>query len=518
MRLLRTAVAATALLLAATTAPAGAAPVTPVAVTTITADTPTSDTIAADTVTTAADPDSSTAAERGRPLARFPTSTVTTADGRTALVDPTGRTLQLRGFNLDKYAEATEADVADLAARGFTLVRVAISWNRLEPVRGRLDPTELARLHRVLDWADRHGVLALVDFHQDVYGPKFGGGDRGIPLWATRDDGLPFEEDPDDWFAGYFQPAVQAAFRHLYDDADLRAWQADFYTRLARELRGHRSLLGYDLFNEPFGPVDGDPTDPAVLAAASAALEQGRLADMYRRLIRAVRRADDRAWLFVEPTVLVGHGVPTRLPGFTDPRSGAPRLGYAPHFYDTAVEGGADWDPSGGFVENYTAAVTAYPTAHRLPVLVGEWGPPNTRTPGNRELVRRQVAAMEGFAEGWALWYWCRGNGGYCALDPAGRPAPGTEPVFAPYAAATAGRPGLSGRTPTGHLLRWTADGSGRATELVLPAGGPVRVTVRPAGARVDLRQPTDGRAGSALVRLPHTRPGTPVTVTVEPR
>lgn len=457
----------------------------------------------------------------GRAGPPFPVATATGPDGRTEFTDASGRVLRLRGFNLDKYAEATEADVRSLAGRGFTLVRVAISWNRLEPVRGRLDPAELARLHRVLGWADRYGVLALVDFHQDVYGPRFGGGDRGIPLWATRDDGLPFEEDPDDWFAGYFQPAVQAAFRHLYDDADLRAWQADFYHRLARELRVHRSLLGYDLFNEPFGPVDGDPTDPAVLAAAAAALEQGRLAGMYRRLIRAVREADTRAWLFVEPTVLVGQGVPTRLPGFTDPRPGAPRLGYAPHFYDTAVEGGADWDPAGGFVERYTTAVTAYPAAHRLPVLVGEWGPPDSRRPGNAELVRRQVRAMDGFAAGWTMWYWCRGAGGYCALDPAGRPAPGNEPVFAPYTRAVAGRPGPSATGPGGgHTLRWRSDGSGRATELVLPAEAfptGVRVTVAPAG-RVELDQPSDGRAGTARIRVPRARPGTEVTVTLTPR
>ncbi|MGV9269787.1 cellulase family glycosylhydrolase [Kitasatospora sp. NPDC003701] len=452
--------------------------------------------------------------------AGFPTATATAPDGTTDLTDATGRRLRLRGFNLDKYAEATEQDVAALAAQGFTLIRVAVSWTRLEPTRGHLDPAELRRLHRVLDWADRYGVLALVDFHQDVYGPKYGGGDRGIPLWATRDDGLPFTPDPDDWFAGYFQPAVQAAFRHLYDDPDLRAWQADFYTRLARELRGHRSLLGYDLFNEPFGPVDGDPTDPAVLAAASAALEQGRLADMYRRLIRAVRHVDSRAWLFVEPTVLVGQGVPTRLPGFADPRPGAPRLGYAPHFYDTAVESGADWDPSGGFVENYTAAITAYPAAHHLPVLVGEWGPPNARTPGNTQLVRRQVAAMDGFAAGWAMWYWCRGNGGYCALDPAGRPAPGDEPAFGPYPVAVAGTAVRTGATAVGHLVGWTADGSGRTTELVLPAAAfpaGVRISVTPA-ARVELDQPAGGQAGTARIRLPHTRPGTPVTVTLAPR
>ncbi|MEV4611924.1 cellulase family glycosylhydrolase [Kitasatospora sp. NPDC049258] len=456
-------------------------------------------------------------------MAAFPTGTVTTADGRTLFTDEAGRVLQLRGFNLDKYGEATEADLRSIAARGFTLVRVAVSWTRLEPARGRYDRAELDRLHRVLGWAERYGLLAVIDFHQDVYGPKFGGGDRGIPLWATRDEGLPFVEDPDDWFAGYFQPAVQAAFRHLYDDADLRRLQAGFYTWLATELRGHRSLLGYDLFNEPSGPIDGDPADPAVLVAASAALERDRLPAMYRRLITAIRRVDDRSWLFVEPTVLVGQGVPTQLPALSDPRPGPDRLGYAPHFYDTAVEAGRDWDPAGGFVERYTAAISAYPAAHRLPVLVGEWGPPNSRTPGNAELVRRQVEAMSGFAAGWTMWYWCRGTGGYCAPGPDGRPAPGEEPAFGPYPAALAGRPVSEGYRDGGRWsLTFIAGRTPGRTEVVLPAGAyphGVRVTV--AGARaavVDVRQPEADRAGVAGILLPGVRAGASVTVTLAPR
>ncbi|WP_371499705.1 cellulase family glycosylhydrolase [Kitasatospora sp. NBC_00374] len=458
----------------------------------------------------------------GRAPAAFPTGTVTTADGRTLFTDESGRVLQLRGFNVDKYAETTEADIRSIAAHGFTVIRVAISWTRLQPAPDRYDRAELARLHRVLGWADRYGLLAVVDFHQDVYGPKFGGGDRGIPVWATRDEGLPFVEDPDDWFAGYYQPAVQASFRHLYDDADLRRRQSEFYTRIATELRGHRSLFGYDLFNEPSGPIDGDPSDPAVLVAASAELERDRLPKMYQRLIAAVRRADSRSWLFVEPTVLVGQGVPTQLPAFTDPRRGPDRLGYAPHFYDTAVEGGRDWDPAGGFIENYTAAIGGYPTAHGMPVLVGEWGPPNSRTPGNAELVRRQVAAMSGFASGWTMWYWCRGSGGYCALGPDGRPAPGEEPVFGPYPAALAGLPVAERTAGALWTLTFTPARRPGRTELVLPgtafpAGARVSVAGAPA-AVVEVRQPSGDRAGLARILLPAAGAGATVTVTVAPR
>lgn len=461
------------------------------------------------------------AAAPHRAAAPVAAGTVTTPDGRTYLADRQGRALQLHGLNLGKTDTVTEAGIAELAASGFNLVRLNIQWQKVEPRRGHYDTAYLRYLGRVMDWADRYGVLVLVDWHQDVFGPAFGF--NGIPAWATRTDGIPYEPLPgDDWFANYFQPAVGAAFRHLYDDADLRAAQAAAYTKVAATLRGHRSLLGYDLFNEPFGPFTGDPTDPATQIENSAAMERGRLADLYRRLIAAVRTADQDAWLFVEPTVLIGQGVPTQLPGFSDPRHGSDRIGYAPHYYDTAVENGADWDPADGFIEAYEAVIRAYPAAHRMPVLVGEWGPAKATGSGNAELIRRQTASMRGFATGWALWYDCHAaeGGGYCAYDADGRPAPGKEPVFAAYAPAIAGTPGAESYDPATHtytLALTTTAVSRRAwTELRLPA------TAFPHGARVSV---TGARGalvhqvtGEARILLPATPPGRHVTLTVTAR
>ncbi|TJZ54326.1 glycoside hydrolase family 5 protein [Streptomyces piniterrae] len=464
-----------------------------------------------------------TAAQRGQGAAwPLPSGTVTSPDGRTHFTDRHGRVLRLRGLNLGKTDTVTEERVARVASDGFGVMRLNIQWEKVEPHRGRYDMGYLSYLDRVLGWADRHRVLVLIDWHQDVFGPAFG--HNGMPAWATRTDGLPFEPNPDDWFADYFQPAVQAAFTHLYDDPDLRVAQTAAYAKVAAVLCGHRSLLGYDLFNEPFGPISGDPTNPDDQVEASAALERGRLAAMYRRLIDAVRSVDPDAWLFLEPTVLVGQGVPTSLPGFDDPRPGADRLGYAPHYYDTAVESGADWDPSGRFIENYEAAIGGYPAAHRLPVLVGEWGPPQATTPGNAELMRRQVGSMDRFASGWALWYGCRANngGGYCAYDRDGSPAPGKEPAFAPYAPAVAGTPDTESYTPATrtYTLTLTADRTTRRawTLLSLPA------TAFPDGARVSVSGAgpavvvvADG-PGRARLLLPTTRPGATVRVTASAR
>jgi endoglycosylceramidase len=450
--------------------------------------------------------------------------TVVTPDGVTRLADSAGRVLDLRGFNLDKWDESTPADVRAIADRGFTLIRLDITWARLEPTRGVYDAAAMGRIQQLMSAADRYGLRVLVDFHQDVYGPYFGGGQDGIPAWATRDDGLPFTPIPNDWFSEYFEPSVQAAFRHLYDDADLRAAQTAFYQHVATALRSHPSLLGYDLFNEPSGPMLGDPSDPAALFASSQALEQGRLQEMYKRLIAAVRQVDQRSWLFVEPTVLVGEGVPTALPGFADPRAGAPRIGYAPHFYDTAVENGQDWNPADGFVDDYVAAITAYPKAHGMPVIVGEWGE-YTGTPGNAALIVAQTKAMPMFATGWTRWYWGMGTDGYAPLDKAGNPLPGEAPMFAPFASAVAGTPTGSSFDPSTntYTLSYAPGGKGLGiTEIVLPGTVyPNGVAVSVSGRAKAVTVPPTGpaQAGRVLVfATPGAAHGDPVTVTVQRR
>lgn len=58
-----------------------------------------------------------------------------------------------------------------------------------------------------------------------------------------------------------------------------------------------------------------------------------------------------------------------------------PKAVYAPHFYSTAMEAGADYDPAAGWIEAYEAAVTACPRQYDVPVVVGEWGPLNNGLP-----------------------------------------------------------------------------------------------------------------------------------------
>ncbi|MGW2557904.1 cellulase family glycosylhydrolase [Streptomyces sp. NPDC001514] len=413
------------------------------------------------------------------------------------LTDDRGRVLTLRGWNVEDktrrgeqaLSAITERHFRDMRAQGFDFARLLVFWDDLEPVRGRFSESYLRKIERVLDWAGKYDIQVLIDAHQDVFGPAFG--HRGIPAWATRTDGLPFTPHPDDWFAEYFEPAVQRAFTHLYEDPDLQRAQTRMWRVLADRFEDHPAVLGYDLINEPMGELrEGED-----LPAAARRIERDQLTAMYNRLADAVRSVDRDNWVFVEPTPIVGEGVPTGLGKIKDPK-----VVYAPHFYNTAMEAGADYDPAAGWIESYEAAVTGYPKTYRVPVVVGEWGPLNNSMPNMGRFYRDALASLARYSSGWAGYVWCYG-GGYCAVDGDGRFRTNKEQTAAPYARAVAGLVRTEAWDPVEGVYRLSYDARGHVTELSLPPAE--------AGWRVAVS------GGSLRGDRVYARPGARVTVTV---
>ncbi|MGV9881180.1 glycoside hydrolase family 5 protein [Streptomyces sp. NPDC003006] len=440
-------------------------------------------------------------------------ATAPTAAGIPRLTDARGRTLTLRGWNVedkihhgpDALSAITERHFADLRAHGFNFARLLVFWDDLEPRRGRYNESYLRKVRRILDWAQEHGVHVVIDAHQDVFGPAFG--HRGIPAWATRTDGLPFTPHPDDWFAEYFEPAVQRAFTHLYEDADLRRAQARMWRLLADRFGGHPAVFGYDLINEPMGELRAGED----LASAARRIEATQLTPMYRRLAAAIRTRDRSNHLFIEPTPIVGEGVPTGLGRVLDER-----VVYAPHFYNTAMEAGADYDPAAGWVTAYENAVTAYPREHSVPVVVGEWGPLNSGLPNMRRFHDDALASFTRYSSGWAAYVWCYG-GGYCALDRDGRLRTNKERTATPYAPAVAGTVRADTHDPARATYRLAYRSTRRPGTTVLslpPSTTGWRIEVSGRTAHPSARSVPPGQARQVRV---WASDGTEVEVTVRP-
>ena len=300
-----------------------------------------------------------------------------TADPR--IVDDHGAQVLLRGVNVNSLGDyfqanpayattvpVTDDDWAAMQADGFDVVRLLISWSRLEPTRGSISQSYLDEIHATVAAAARHGIYSVIDMHQDAWGKyvasppgttcpanaKPGIGWDGAPQWATITDGADTCAP-----AGVRElaPAVMHAFDHFYADTDgiqtelVKSWAA-----VATSFAGDPAVAGYDLLNEPNWGSD-------------VASSGNRLGAFYQRAVTAIRAAEKAAGgfshiVFFEP-VVVFPTAGTRPPS-TDVSD--PNMVFAPHNYHGSIDPGTI---AQGFADD-AAAAKSYGTTF----WVGEFG------------------------------------------------------------------------------------------------------------------------------------------------
>ncbi len=283
------------------------------------------------------------------PLALRPLST---SDGR--IVDDLGRDVLLRGVNVTSLGEywqgdadhpptqpMTDADWAAMAANGFSVVRLVVSWSRLEPEREAFDEAYVAEIDEYVTAAAAHGMHTVIDMHQDAYtatiattdaaecpeGTSPAKGWDGAPGWATITDGgstcITGDRNSSE--------AVTAAWNHFYDDTDgIRTRFAATWGRLAEHFAGRPEVAGYDLLNEP------EVSRPA---AELTPLYDALIADVVTEIRDAEADAPFGHLLFIEPAIPAGN------PAFgivvPDPeRIGLPitNVVAAPHNYAESID------------------------------------------------------------------------------------------------------------------------------------------------------------------------------------
>ncbi len=246
------------------------------------------------------------------------------------ITDARGRVVIVHGMNMvykiaPYYPAAAgfgDDDAAFLARMGFNAVRVGVIWKAVEPEPGVFDDAYLNHIATTVRTLARHGIVSLLDFHQDMYNELFQG--EGAPDWAVEDDGLP--PVPKTGFPGNYldMPALEHAYDHFWDNSPgpggigLQDRYAAAWRHVARRFRGDRSVLGYELFNEPW-PGTGYA---ACLTPSGCPAFDATLTAFNRKVDAAIRSVDHRTLVWYEPNVLFDFGAPTNVGGLDDPHAG----------------------------------------------------------------------------------------------------------------------------------------------------------------------------------------------------
>lgn len=304
-------------------------------------------------------PATSTAADPPQAAPSWPVS----HEGRW-LTDAQGRALLIHGVNfVAKGVGVTPADMGFgeddaqwLVDNGFEVVRLGTTAASIMPTPGVIDTAYVDSFAKTVHMLTDHGLMVLVDLHQDGWGPTLGS--DGFPGWMTITHGA---TDTNTEFPLYYitNPAIQAAFQSFWDNEDgpdgvpLQDNAAKIWKALAVSVAGDPGVIGYDLLNEPWpGTTWQDCISPAGCPVQDAALDA-----FHTKMTQAIRSVDSTGLVFGEPYVLFNFGQgPTHisLPG-NDPASGM-----AWHMYTTdpalepvVVDYAAQWaEQTGGALLN----------------------------------------------------------------------------------------------------------------------------------------------------------------------
>lgn len=349
-------------------------------------------------------------------------------------IDGEGREVILSGINLKSLGEywrydedidpvfpINQDDVDRFADIGWNVIRLVITWSRVEPAPGVYDEAYLDEIDAAIRLFESRGIYTLIDLHQDAWGPTLAAradencpegtqkafGWDGAPGWATLHKDKP-RCTPVHPLVGEreFSPAVMQAFLAFWKDEAGPGGvgvQTRFHAmlgHLAQRFSAHDAVLGYDVMNEPnawredlLALVDpkGDTQD-----------QSGYLSVFYRRALLAIREGEQQA------------GSPNRLMLFEPspdwaqwPGAARPvfehdgQVAYSPHIYQ------------GGIVDqplteaDFIRARKEAAEYGGVPILSGEWGasPERALDPDDDYFLRHQ-AYQDRYRISATLWAW----------------------------------------------------------------------------------------------------------------
>src|SRR6185295_6057651 len=121
----------------------------------------------------------------------------------------------------------------------------------VEPSPGEYDDAYIDRLAALASLAEKHGLLPVLNFHQDGYSEVYGG--NGAPAWASISYGVPGTPLPP---PANVLPGAAIANENFWantagpDGIGLQDHYAAAWQHVAERLKGDSHIV-YELYNEP---------------------------------------------------------------------------------------------------------------------------------------------------------------------------------------------------------------------------------------------------------------------------
>ena len=261
------------------------------------------------------------------------------------ILDDTGRATIFHGVNVvvklppyipntdkfDPLNSLTSEDIKYMKQMGFNLVRLGIIWESVERKEGEYDIAYLQKMKALVNQLGENGIYTMIDAHQDVFSRKFCG--EGVPYFYTEkigyenkckssaiaqilhwinvckpmdsygfrldENGLPLVEDckTHNFVDYHFAPEMTSAYKSFFDNKyNIQDKFAKFWQVVAKEFKGNKYVVGYDLWNEPF--PGGLFDNIWLLWPDKADMEQ--LLPVYQKVDKAIREVDPNYILFFE--------------------------------------------------------------------------------------------------------------------------------------------------------------------------------------------------------------------------
>lgn len=242
--------------------------------------------------------------------------------------DSYGRIVQYRGVNHSNYAKHSPDNMPWhdgsayrlLPKWGYNLIRFQMYMSAVMPKKDSIDFAYLNAVDLHFAKLESYGIDVVIDWHQDVYGERFGG--NGFPEFMTYDNDIPFKE-VEPWHMNYKEPAVVAAFTNFWNNTDgIQDKCVETIKFVLKRYQHRKNIVGLDPFNEPF---------PGIHVVT---FEQQYLPN-YLRKIEQVLTEDGRGiMLFFEPVIFA-----TTIPTLLDFKPSVKAV-YFPHYYDATIDYG----------------------------------------------------------------------------------------------------------------------------------------------------------------------------------